>query len=309
MSPLERREVKVCIGKYWAKQSCLASGWISFVTQGTRKNCLPCQTAIMGRQTQELVVHMQHALQQGIRKIEVRTVDTDVLIILVGAFHALYEIRPSADIWVAFGMGKNYRFLSMQFATAWESCMKAQLFHALTGCGTTSAFKGKGKKTTCMASLAGFSNCDRHICSSCPTSLWKADSRHFKTIERLVVLYDHWVVHWVPLMVPEEELFCRKNRSVERIPPTKDALLQHTRRAVCQAGIWTSSMQTHQAIPSPQEFSWNKLSNSWEPVWITIPEVSKACCEQIKCSCKGDCSKCTCAKANYSLFTTLQLQV
>ena len=57
---------------------------------------------------------------------------------------------------------------------------------------------------------------------------------------------------------------------MDRIPPTQNALLQHTRRAVYQVEIWTSSTQVQ----------------SWQPVWMTIPEVSKACSELIKCSCK-----------------------
>ena len=75
---------------------------------------------------------------------------------------------------------------------------------------------------------------------------------------------------------------------MERIPPTQNALLQHTKQAVYQAGIWTSSTQMQQIIPSPQDFAWTKVSStqSWQPVWMTIPEVSKACSELIKCSCK-----------------------
>ena len=82
-----------------------------------------------------IVVHMQHALQQGMRKIEVRTVDTDVVVILVGAFRALSGIQPLADIWVAFGMGKNYRFLSINAICDSLGEPKAQalpVFHALT---------------------------------------------------------------------------------------------------------------------------------------------------------------------------------
>lgn len=60
-----------------------------------------------------IVVHVQHALQQGMKNIEIRTVDTDVVVILVAAFYELVETQPLADIWIAFGMGKNYRFLSI----------------------------------------------------------------------------------------------------------------------------------------------------------------------------------------------------
>ena len=57
-----------------------------------------------------IVVHVMHALQQGAKTIEVRTVDTDVVVILVGTFHDLTVTQPIADILVSFSMGKNYRF-------------------------------------------------------------------------------------------------------------------------------------------------------------------------------------------------------
>ena len=71
---------------------------------------------------------------------------------------------------------------------------------------------------------------------------------------------------------------------MDKIPPAyAECILQHTRWAVYQAGIWTSSTQVQQVIPSPQDFAWTKTSftQTWQPVWITIPEVSKACSELI----------------------------
>ena len=41
-----------------------------------------------------IVVHIQHALQQGMKNIEVCTVDTDVVTILVAAFYELVTIQP-----------------------------------------------------------------------------------------------------------------------------------------------------------------------------------------------------------------------
>ena len=63
-------------------------------------------------------------------------------------------------------------------------------------------------------------------------------------------------------------------------------------------GIWTTSTQAEQTIPTPQDYGWTKELESWVPVWSTIPEVSRACRELIKCSCKGDCSTCKCGQAN-----------
>ena len=75
-------------------------------------------------------------------------VDTDV--ILIGQFYSFCELNPRADIWVAFGIGKQFcychinvrceelgRYKSMSFPS----------FHAFTGCDSTSSFFGKSKKS------------------------------------------------------------------------------------------------------------------------------------------------------------------
>jgi len=36
------------------------------------------------------------------------TVDTDLVIILVGKFHGLLERHPAANVWVAFGTGNDF---------------------------------------------------------------------------------------------------------------------------------------------------------------------------------------------------------
>ena len=53
------------------------------------------------------IVHIARALEQGARPIYVRAVDTDVVVILAGAFFDLILTQPLASIWVAFGMGKH----------------------------------------------------------------------------------------------------------------------------------------------------------------------------------------------------------
>ena len=101
-----------------------------------------------------LVVHILHALKQGLKRIQVHTVDTDVIVILVGDFVKLIRAQPLADIWIAFGMGKDFRFyiINAICATLGDSRSRAlPVFHTLTGCDTTSAFRGKGKKSAWQA--------------------------------------------------------------------------------------------------------------------------------------------------------------
>ena len=141
----------------------LATGWTFFVILTIKVNFLPL----------------------------VRTVDTDVVVILLGAFFELSQAQPLVDIWIAFGMSKNYRFYNITTMCNILGEQKSRaipVFHSLTGSG----------------------------------------------------------------------------------------------RAVYQTGIWTTSTQEQQSVPSPHEFGWIKESNSWAPVWIIIPEVSRACSQLIK---------------------------
>ena len=47
-----------------------------------------------------IMVHIQHALEHGAETLPVRTVDTDVVVILVGLFFDLVTIQPSCDFWM-----------------------------------------------------------------------------------------------------------------------------------------------------------------------------------------------------------------
>ena len=80
-----------------------------------------------------LIVHIVDALNKGQSTCLVRTVDTDVVIILVGKFFYLTRLDSAADIWVAFGVRK-------------EKCLALPFFHSFTGWDTTSAFFRRGKR-------------------------------------------------------------------------------------------------------------------------------------------------------------------
>ena len=56
----------------------------------------------------KIVSHIHGALRAGHKSIVVITVDTDVIIILVGTHHHTISIYPDADIWVGFS-SKTYR--------------------------------------------------------------------------------------------------------------------------------------------------------------------------------------------------------
>jgi len=51
-----------------------------------------------------IVLHVQHALDKECKQVFVRTVDTDVLVILIGLFHDKIASYPSAAIRIGLGI-------------------------------------------------------------------------------------------------------------------------------------------------------------------------------------------------------------
>ena len=139
----------------------------------------------------------------------------------------------TSSAWVAFGMGKNYCFYSINIvcSTLGEPRSRSlSVFHALTDCDTASAFKGKGKKTAWQAWQIYEAVTDTfvHLASHAFEHL-SVECLHFQRIDRLtVIIYDR-TSPLSSVNQAREELFCRESRSIDRIPPTQDALLQHTR--------------------------------------------------------------------------------
>jgi len=101
-----------------------------------------------------IVVHIRHALERGAESVLVRTVDTDVVVILVGKFHDLLAYNQRAKLWVAFGMEHHFSLMYVNkiCSTLGESKSRAiPVFHTFTGCDCTSQFCGIGKKTAWRA--------------------------------------------------------------------------------------------------------------------------------------------------------------
>ena len=83
-----------------------------------------------------IVVHVIDSLEKGFNKILIRTVDTDVIVILMDLFYSLRENYQAADIWVAFGTGKSFRHYHInnlcRLHGREQSCCLPP-FHAFTG--------------------------------------------------------------------------------------------------------------------------------------------------------------------------------
>ena len=56
-----------------------------------------------------MLLHVSHVTHHGHRKIMLRTVDTDVVVLAVSV---VQELQPRDELWVAFGTGKGFRYLA-----------------------------------------------------------------------------------------------------------------------------------------------------------------------------------------------------
>ena len=64
---------------------------------------------------------------------------------------------------------------------------------------------------------------------------------------------------------------CMKQKLLEAIHPTKAALLQHVKRATCEAGyIWSQSTLCQPQSWSPADWGWLQKGNQCQICWTTI---------------------------------------
>lgn len=174
-----------------------------------------------------IIPHVVHAIQVSqATTILVRTVDTDVIVILVGKFHQLRALKPDIKLWVAFGMGRVFRFISVNSISddLGEVRLKSlPVFHALSGCDTTSAFFGKSKVSAWQAwELYPEITPALEFLADHPFHELSVSSEHFKRIERFaVIMYDKLSAN-ASINKARMEIFCRStNINMTRLPPTQ----------------------------------------------------------------------------------------
>ena len=203
-----------------------------------------------------------------------RSVDTDVVVIAVSTFQDL----GLSELWIAFGVGKHFRYIAAHEIASTLGQQKSRAlpaFHAFTGCDQTSSFKHIGKKTTWDAWSVYDEVTEVFRCLSSASSI-EALTNAFPILERYtVIMYDRTST-CTSVNTARKDLFSRKGREIDIIPPTADALLQHAKRTVFQSGhCWGNCLEVSPQRPSPSEWGWVRdCTQAWEPLWSTIPVAS-----------------------------------
>ncbi|KAK3734694.1 hypothetical protein QZH41_002113 [Actinostola sp. cb2023] len=200
-----------------------------------------------------MLLHAKHASHAGSSRIVIQSPDTDVLVLCAAHFDSL----ACEELWLKTGVKDRLRFIpvhDVSHALGRRMCDALPAFHALTGCDSTSALAGIGKKKAWRVlqsnihqeslSLLGqhedldsvtAAKCEEFICDLYPVTTKKPPG----TTDNLRYL-----------------VFCQKKQKNELLPPTSDCLSQHLNRANYQAFVWRRSLDAMQELPSPEGHGW-----------------------------------------------------
>lgn len=243
-----------------------------------------------------IFVHARYAAGQGSKCVIVKANDTDVLVIGLSMFPTLQSMGLQ-QLWLIFGQGQSLRWIGIHnlYSSVGEEKAKGMLFfHAFTGCDVDSAFRNKGKKTAWQTwdifpeATAVFSKL-----SHLPPTIEEDEMR---ILERFVILMYDRSSTVDSVDDARLDLFARKLRPYEAIPPTRAALIQHTKRAAYQAGwVWAQACLSQPKVESPADWGWEKIGDEWKVFWTTKTPIAKNCEQLTKCGCQSVCcGRCKC---------------
>ena len=168
-----------------------------------------------------LILHASECARQGIDKVILRTVDTDVVVLAISNFRRL----GISKMWIAFGVGKQYRYIAIHDivrALGDEKSQVLHVFHAFTGCDQTSAFLGRGKSTA-WATWISYGEATSAFTALCRMPGMQDVLNAMPVLERFVVLLYDRTSPCQGVNDARKVLFAQKGRTLENIPP----LLMH----------------------------------------------------------------------------------
>ena len=265
------------------------------VSNTSRENLEGLQPCNHEEADTRIFLHVLDAAKQH-QRIMIRTVDTDVFVLAISQMQRISQ----KEVWLAFGMGKLFRYYPIHDiarSLGPQKSLPLPVFHAFTGCDTVSFFAGKSKKSAwdTWGVFPDVTNAFLEIANA-PSEL---SDDCVRNIERFVVLLYDKGSELKSVDEARQQLFCKRSRSLDRIPPTSAALKQHTLRASYQGGhVWSQVHLALPELPSPAEWGWER-NGQWKPVWTTLPQAQQSCYELIHCSCRKACrGLCKCSKAN-----------
>ena len=196
----------------------------------------PCNVSALGpcnhsEADTRIFLHLAHASGQGHQTAYVRTVDSDIVVLAIRFFSTLGLL----ELWIGFGSGKNLRDIPIHDICSDlgpSRSMALPLFHAITGCDTTSHFLGCGKKTAWASWQNTLGLTETLLALTNAPSCFSLESLHMEKLERFVVVMYSKGCGLAKVNEARHRLFTSGKKTLESIPPSQAALFEHIKRAL-----------------------------------------------------------------------------
>ncbi len=213
---------------------------------------------------------------EGNKTLMIKANDTDVIVIAISTLPSLQELGLE-KMWIAFGQEIHLRWIPIHYIVSTIGPQKASgilFFHAFSGCDVVSAFRGKGKKSAWLTwnVCNEVSNVFKQLSKYPPT----VGDDDLEMLEKFVVIMYDRSSTAIYVNDARLELFARKQRSYKAIPPTRAALLEHSKRAAYQAGcIWSQSTVCKPETQSPADWGWIQQGEVWKICWSSLNKLPR----------------------------------
>ena len=127
-------------------------------------------------------------------------------------------------------------------------------FHTFNGCDQTSFF-ANCKKKSAWNTWWNFADVTATFAKLSSDPTMQAVKDAMPMLECFFVLMYDRTSNCLDVYSCPRDLFVKKERAMEALPPTFAALLQHSCRAAYQAGhVWAQSLVQQQQLPSPEDW-------------------------------------------------------
>ena len=240
-----------------------------------------------------LLLHAHHAAR-SYRTVLIMSPDSDVALIALPKI----SLFPEGTV-VLFRTGKGSSSRTLNLTAIAESMGHENStgilgYQAFSGCDTTSAFCGKGKKRGIRLAL-------NHNFMSAFAKLGEGRVVTADVVQQL----ETFVCKLYGLNIhsvndARYKLFCTKAPNERRLPPCRNALIQHVLRANYQTFINRQALTQQMTIPDPNEHGWVIKEEVVYVKWFTCGIAPPGLLEHESCRCaKSKCvtNLCKCHKS------------
>ena len=252
---------------------------------------------------QKLVRHALQCVRSGFNDVVIRTVDTDVLLLLIAYRH--WETNTDSKVfgWMAASKDVDYYDINhISSILGEERCKAIPFFHAMTGCDTTSYFFNHGK-------CKFWDRWEEFSLKEELTSIFGQLSHKPSIVTNdqalLLEKYVSFVYHNIESEDSIDLLRMRDfeystHNNLRLIPPSRAGLLEHFKRAAYEGGWISFQCVENVDLPCVLQYGRKRLENGQiVPIWCKIESESDPLLLTGTCSCtKARCTACNCAKKN-----------